>query len=580
MAITVNGRKIDRRRRKPINDERFRTVANDDSYRVAANDESYRMAANDSRYSKNSTKASSSSTRSSPSPKTTSSSSAPAPTPKTIDNVLKASSNSGAINPPNYYGDGERLYRTAQTNIVRPKPNFVTVGKPYGPNYVRNYRGSTNLPVNTNASSAVTSANPIKGELVQNVGYPRQTGLSTDVRYPTFNGEFSEKFPVTNYKGTSVVPVSEVSTVPNFTLEGEPYGSEPNFRTVGKPYTPTSLPAEYVGTDVTPYSVNNTTASAAQRGLFEKWFPRLAVAGETYGYFNPDDLEAIANGVNPDDIHLNTNKIANSMAGGGIFGAGLGALQGALAGTGAGAGALGGLAAGATAGLGLGAAGLGGYALGRAVDNATGGALSSGMSRASDWATGLDEVYDNQKKALTSSATTPEYLRQVKWLNQRNDLMKKYGISRMEANDIMEGRRQLPSTTTTTSEETTSTNVDTSAPAQEATVESAATTSTTPATSSTSTLTTTPATTTTPTPAKRRRVQAASPMETAIATPSPREQLMAKRAAALEAARIQQQQAAAQYAALNAPKPGFNPSGYATGHEAYYDPYKSQLLFR
>jgi len=402
------------------------------------------------------------------------------------------------------------------------KPNFVIVGEPYGDNH---------------------------GRLV---GKP-----------------YSTNYPVPA-RGTSIVPANGVAAAeaaPNFTMNGEPYSSEPNFRTVGKPYTPTSLPAEYVGTDVTPY-VNNATASAAQRGLFEKWFPRLAVAGETYGYFNPDDLEAIANGVNPDDIHLNTNKIANSMAGGGVFGAGLGALQGALAGTGAGAGALGGLTAGATAGLGLGAAGLGGYALGRAVDNATGGALSSGMSRASDWATGLDEVYDNQKKALTSSATTPEYLRQVKWLNQRNDLMKKYGISRMEANDIMEGRRQLPSTTTT-SEETTGTSVDTSAPAQEATVESAATTSTTPATT----------TTLTPAPARRRR-QAASPMETAIATPSPREQLMARRAAALEAARAQQQQAAAQYAALNAPKPGFNPSGYATGHEAYYDPYKSQLLFR
>lgn len=124
--------------------------------------------------------------------------------------------------------------------------------------------------------------------------------------------------------------------------------------------------------------------------------------------------------------------------------------------------------------------------------------------------------------------------------------------------------------------EITDANRSISMPTKKATI----TTASTPATTSTTTTTTAPtAPAPAPVPARRRR-QATSPMETAITAPSPREQLAAQRAAALNNARLQQQQAAAQYAALNAPKPGFNPSGYATGHEAYYDPYKSQLLFR
>ena len=257
--------------------------------------------------------------------------------------------------------------------------------------------------------------------------------------------------------------------------------------------------------------------------------------------------------------------------------AGIGAGVGALAGTGATIGATTAIAP----MVGLGA----GYGAGRLIDNATGGALSSGVSKFGDWTSGLDEIYDNQRNALTSSATSPEYLKQVKWLNQRNGLMEKYGISRMEANDIMEGRKEMPSVDeviahsddptgddpnyiTTASESTTSSEAspfDADAVAKEIIRNRYGA------------------------GANRRKALAEAgytPEQIALAQqrvnqmmrPSdgrrPVDSVIANKpiASSIPSAAMAYQQAYNSPQPVNLPQQAYAPSGYATGHEVYYDP--------
>ena len=213
----------------------------------------------------------------------------PTPNTSSIDDVIKDSSKAGNAPANESVPRSKAVTPGFSTPEAQANP-YTTVGEPYGPNSMRRYKGSTNLPVqsNTNVSSTATTANPVEGELVRNVGYPRQTGLSTDVRYPTFDGEFSERFPVTNYRGTSVVPAN--STVPspsgstNLPVEyNAPYKLDavtnaPNLRTVAEP----SLLSR----------AGNFLGNVAKTGL--RALPFLGAGYELFENKNPVNAAAVA----------------------------------------------------------------------------------------------------------------------------------------------------------------------------------------------------------------------------------------------------------------------------------------------
>ena len=240
----------------------------------------------------------------------------PTPNTSSVDDVIKDSSKAG--NTPANESNGVPRSRAVTPGFSTPEAQanpYTTVGEPYGPNYMRRYKGSTNLPVqsNTNLSSPstnVTTANPVEGELIQNVGYPRQTGLSTDVRYPIFDGEFSEKFPVTNYKGTSIVPANSTAPSPSPSSSGStnlpveynaPYKLDavtnaPNLRTVAEP----SLLSR----------TGNLLGNAAKAGL--RALPFIGAGYELFENNNlPNAVSVAGSALSPLSLLFYSNELAD-----------------------------------------------------------------------------------------------------------------------------------------------------------------------------------------------------------------------------------------------------------------------------
>lgn len=218
----------------------------------------------------------------------------PTPNTSSVDDVIKDSSKTGNASANESVPRSRAVTPGFSTPEAQANP-YTTVGEPYEPNYMRRYKGSTNLPVqsNTNVSSpSATTANPVEGELVQNVGYPRQTGLSTDVKYPTFDGEFSERFPVTNYRGTSIVPANSTAPSPSPSPSGStnlpveynaPYGLDattngPNLRTAPEP----SLLSR----------AGNFLGNVAKTGL--RALPLIGAGYELFENKNPVNAAAVA----------------------------------------------------------------------------------------------------------------------------------------------------------------------------------------------------------------------------------------------------------------------------------------------